>query len=142
MNDSQTELEKVAKAYELLDSNNPPDLESYILVWNNTIKTTDSPLRSKLSKNEILENFLWEKVIEERKDEIAENILFTADKAKALNIKESSHGNLYQFKGSNEWLSVNDYAETLLHQPFEDQLTHLFRFLLVNEFSTKDEIYK
>ena len=142
MNDSQTELEKVAKAYELLDSNNPPDLESYLQVCNITNKTTDSHLRSKLSKSEIAENSLWQKVIEERKDEIAENILFTADKAKALNIKESSQGNLYQFKGSNEWLSVNDYAETLLHQPFEDQLTHLFRFLLVNEFSTKEEIYK
>ena len=53
MTDSQTELEKVATAYELLDSNNPPDLESYLLVCNNTIKTTDSPLRSKLSKSEI-----------------------------------------------------------------------------------------
>ena len=142
MNDSQTELEKVAKAYELLDSNNPPDLESYLLVCNFTNKTSDSPLRSKLSKSEIAENSLWQQVIEERKDEIAENILFTADKAKALNIKESSQGNLYQFKGSNEWLSVNDYAETLLHQPFEDQLTHLFRFLLVNEFSTKEEAQK
>jgi|Marorgknorr_s2lv_1036017.scaffolds.fasta_scaffold01922_7 hypothetical protein len=142
MTDSQTELEKVATAYELLDSNNPPDLESYLLVCNNTIKTTDSPLRSKLSKSEISENFLWEKVIEERKNEIAENILFTADKAKALNIKESSQGSLYQFKGSNEWLSVNDYAETLLHQPFEDQLTHLFRFLLINEFSAKEVIHR
>ena len=59
---------------------------------------------------------------------------------KALTIKSSTEGELYKFTGSNEWLTVNEYAETLLHQPFEDQLTHLFRFLLVEEFSNKRDL--
>ena len=139
MVDSQSELEKVAKAYELISANSPPDLNRYLLVCNNRAKNFNKPLHSKLSKKEISDNFLWEKVIDQKKKEIAENILITADKADALSIKQSSEGELYQFKGSNEWLDINDYAETLLHQPFEDQLTHLFRFLLVDEFTNKED---
>lgn len=140
MVDSQSELEKVAKAYELISADNPPDLNSDLLVCSNNAQNLIKPLKFKLSKKEVIDNLLWQKVINEKKLEIAENILITADKAKALSIKKTSKGELYQFKGSEDWLDVNDYAETLLHQPFEDQLTHLFRFLLVDEFANKEDI--
>ena len=140
MIDSESELEKVAKAYELISAKNPPDLNSYLLVCSNNAENTIKPFKSKLSEKEISDNLLWQKVIDDKKQEIAENILITADKAKALSIKKTSEGKFYQFKGSDDWLDVDDYAETLLHQPFEDQLTHLFRFLLVNEFANKEEV--
>jgi len=141
MVDSESELEKVAKAYELISANNPPDLNSYLLVCsNNAEENLIKPFKSKLSEKEISDNLLWQKVIDDKKQEIAENILITAEKAKALSTKKTSEGKFYQFKGSEDWLDVNDYAETLLHQPFEDQLTHLFRFLLVNEFTNKEEV--
>lgn len=67
MVDSQSELEKVAKAYELISANSPPDLNRYLLVCNNRAKNFNKPLRSKLSKKEISDNFLWEKVIDQKK---------------------------------------------------------------------------
>ena len=140
MDESQEELEQVAKAYELISANNPPDLKTPFLICVDRTQDSIKPLKSKLSEQEISDNLLWKRAIESNKKEIAENILITAEKAKALTIKSSTEGEFYKFKGSNEWLNVNEYAETLLHQPFEDQLTHLFRYLLVEEFSIKRDL--
>jgi hypothetical protein len=140
MDESQEELEQVAKAYELISANNPPDLKTPLLICVDRAQDSIKPLKSKLSEQEILDNLLWKRAIESNKEEISKNILITAEKAKALTIKSSTEGEFYKFKGSDEWLNINEYAETLLHQPFEDQLTHLFRFLLVEEFSNKRDL--
>ena len=129
MDESQEELEQVAKAYELIRANNPPELKTPFLICVDRAQDSIKPLKSKLSEQEILDNLLWKRAIESNKKEIAENILITAEKAKALTIKSSTEGEFYKFKGSNEWLNVNEYAATLLHQPYEDLFIHLFRFL-------------
>ena len=50
MIDSESELEKVAKAYELISAKNPPDLNSYLLVCSNNAENTIKPFKSKLSE--------------------------------------------------------------------------------------------
>jgi hypothetical protein len=132
---SQADLEQVAKIYEQIRADNPPDLHSLIALSSSTEEVGGKAFPKKLEVDEVSDRCLWEDVISGKKLEISENILITAEKAKAIVISSSKDGDLYQFKGSEEWLTLEDYSETLLHQPFDDQLTHLFRFLLVEEFS-------
>jgi hypothetical protein len=134
MKDNSTP-EEIAKLYELINSENPPDLQSYLLVLTPYSERKDYLLPVKPNIKEVSDCFLWEDLISKNKLSIAENILITAEKANAVIVKDSNEGSLFQFKGSDEWITLGDYAETLLHQPFEDQLTHLFRFFLVEEFS-------
>ena len=134
---TQEELEQVAKIYEQIRFDNPPNLQSILAVSS----STNQPKKNypwKLNNTEIEDRFVWEDVIDQKKQQISENILITAEKAKAVKIKQSEGGDLYQFRGSDEWITLEDYSDTLLHQPFEDQLTHLFRFLLVEEFMNED----
>ena len=109
MNESQEELEQVAKAYELINANNPPDLKTPLLICVDRAQDSIKPLKSKLSEQEISDNLLWKRAIEINKKEISENILITAEKAKALTIKSSTEGEFYKFKGSDEWLNINEY---------------------------------
>ena len=134
---TQEELEQVAKIYEQIRFDNPPNLQSILAVSSSANQPTKNYPR-KLNNAEIEDRFVWEDVIDQKKQQISENILITAEKAKAVKIKQSEGGDLYQFRGSDEWITLEDYSDTLLHQPFEDQLTHLFIFLLVEEFMNEE----